>query len=247
MSVKNKVTLLLVIALLLVGCAPTPQKETVQQVQVVQEQELSIKTFGVGEVKVRPDTVRFEVILVTENQEQAPAEQELEEKTQNIIAVLKEFSIPNGDFKEDYPRLTTDAVGAKVYRYIMKQNIKVTLRDLTQLEALFSKLFEAGATQISFVRFQVADIDLFKEQALAFAVTDARNKAEVMAEELGQQVGKAMVIEEIELSDDYYQSNYPDSIYIDGGNMEPIYNQLNALSFNEITVHAKISVKFEIK
>ncbi|MBI5298579.1 MAG: SIMPL domain-containing protein [Chloroflexi bacterium] len=246
MSIKNKVTLLLVLALLLAGCTPTPQKETVQQVQVVQEQELSIKTFGVGEVKVRPDTVRFEVVLVVENKELAPAEQELEEKTQNIIAVLKEFSIPNGDFKEDYPSLTTDAVGAKVYRYILKQDIKVTLRDLTQLEALFSRLLQIEATQISAIRFQIADLDLFKEQALTFAIADARKKAEVMAEELGQEVGKALVVEEIELDEDY-QPSYPQTVYSGGAGMEPLFNQLNALSFNEITVHAKISVKFEIK
>jgi uncharacterized protein YggE len=246
MSIKIRFVLLPFLALVLIGCTPGTQQAPLQQVQFIQEQERSIKTFGIGEIKIRPDTVRFEIVVHSEDKELATAKENNEEITQAVIAVLKKYEIPNEDYKEDYPRIITDAVGSKIYRYIIGKNIKVALRDLTKMEALFTEILGAGASQISAIRFQISGIDLYKEQALTLAIVDARNKAEAVAEELNQGIGGALIIEEIATTDEN-QSSYPGAFSPSGLEAEYFFNELNTLSFTEITIQSQVSVKFEFK
>lgn len=247
MSIKNIAILLLVVAILVAGCMSKPQQaQAPQQIQIIQEQEKSIQTIGTGEVKVRPDLVRFVITVETAQKELTPAKEENEKITQAVLAVLKKYEIANDDIKEDYLKQEAQGSVSRVYLYKIQQNIKVTLRDLTKLEPLFTDILKAGAFQISSIRFQISNVDLYKDQALTLAVADARRKAEVMAEELGQEAGKALKISENN-GYDTYQYEYSNAFMTNSLDSELAFADINPYAFNETSIHATVTVEFQLK
>ncbi len=247
MSVKNNIVLFLIAAILLAGCASKPQAPQVQDIQIVQAKERSISAYGNGEVKVRPDMVRFTINLENRQTELAAAKEENDKITQIILADLEKHGVLKSDIKEDYPTTEVDGVNSKIYGYIYRQSIKVTLHDLTKLEPLFYAILEAGAYQISDISFQISNVDLYLEQALSLAVADAKKKAEVMGEELGRQVGEPLSVKEDSFTNPYETGfSYP---IINSSSMEtePYFGQLSEYEFKEIVIQAKVLVEFQLK
>lgn len=193
MSVKNKVTLFLITAILLAGCSPTPQAPQQQKIQIIQQQERSISAYGYGEVRVKADVVRFIITVQTEKSGLSPALEENEQATQELLDILKKYGIASNDIKQDYLQQEKSGTDSKPYLKI-RRNIKVALRDLAQLEPLFTEIIEVRDYQISGVRFQVSNVVLYEEQALHLAISDARTKAESMAVELGRTVGETLTL-----------------------------------------------------
>lgn len=247
MSVKNKVTLLLVLALLLAGCAPGAQTPQVQDIQIVQAQERSILAYGNGEVRVRPDVVRFTINIENRQTELAAAKEENEKIVQKVLASLEKHGILKSDVKEDYPFTEVDGINSKIYGYIYRQSIKVTLHDLTKWEPLFNDIFEAGAYQISDIYFRTSNINVFLEQALSLAIADAKNKAEVMADELGGQIGEPLSVNEMPYTDPYQTGPYYSTLTSNDVKTESIFGQLKETAFKEITIQTRVSVEFQLK
>lgn len=246
MSVKNKVTLLLVIVLLLAGCASKPQAPQVQDIQIVQAKERSISAYGYGEVKVRPDLVRFIVLVKTEKGELSPALEENEKATQDILTILQKYEIANNDIKQDYLQQEENGSDSDPYFYIIQRNIKVVVRDLTKLESLFTEILQAKVYLISDVRFQVSNITLYQEQALTLAVSDARNKAETMATELGREVGEAVTVSEASYNNqnEYaYNSQRSWDSQVRAVDLPVLVSQ----SFNELEIRSEVLIEFELK
>ncbi|MFZ5879484.1 MAG: SIMPL domain-containing protein [Chloroflexota bacterium] len=193
MPVKNKVTLLLVIVLLLAGCAPTPQAPQQQRIQIIQQEERNISTYGYGEVRVKPDVARFIVTVQTQKGGLSPALEENEQATQALLSILQKYKIASSDIKPDYLQQEKSGTDSNPY-FKIRRNIKVVLRDLTQLEPLFTEMIQADTYRIWELRFQVSSVVLYEQQALILAIADARAKAETMTAELGRAVGEAITL-----------------------------------------------------
>jgi hypothetical protein len=92
-------------------------------------------------------------------------------------------------------------------------------------------------TEVSDVTFESSELRKFKDQARAMAVRTAREKAEAMARELGQTIGKAVSITEEDV--DGFRSPYANtssnSFSIDGS------------AANDDTAIGTISVKAQVK
>lgn len=246
MPVKNKVALFLIAAILLAGCTSKPQPQ-VQDIQIVQAKERSISAYGNGEVKIRPDMVRFTINLENRQTELSAAKEENDKILQAILANLEKHGVLKSDIKEDYPTTEVDGVNSKIYGYIYRQSIKVTLHDLTKLEPLFYDVLEAGAYQISDISFQISNVDLYLEQALSLAVADAKKKAEVMGEELGIQIGEPLSVKEDSYTNPYETgSSYPIITSNDIGT-ELYFEKLSEYEFKEIVILAKVLVEFQLK
>lgn len=193
MSIKNITILLLVVAILLAGCTSKPQAPQQQKIQIIQQQERSISAYGYGKVKVKPDLVRFIITVQTQKSGLSPAQEENEKATQDLLSILLKYEIASNDVKQDYLQQEKSGSDSKPY-FKIQRNIKVVLRDLTQLEPLFKEIIQIPAYQISGIRFQVSNVVLYEQQALILAISDARAKAETMSTELGCEVGEVLTM-----------------------------------------------------
>jgi len=246
MSVKNNVVLFLIAAILLVGCSPTPQAPQQQKIQIIQQQERSISAYGYGEVKVKPDLVRFIITVQTQKSGLSPAQEENEKATQDLLSILLKYEIASNDVKQDYLQQEKSGSDSKPY-FKIQRNIKVVLRDLSQIEPLFTEIFQARAYQISGIRFQVSNVVLYEQQALILAISDARAKAETMSTELGCKVGEVLTMSmdfapAFQGGDWYTTGRYEDNI-LRMNDLPDLVTQ----SGQEISIRYGVRMEFEVK
>ncbi len=200
MKLKQIMILLLALALGL-GVAGCKSEEQIQQAQsqsnlteqgdtyinVDMRSTLSIAGEGTIEVTPQEATVTFGVSAYAESAEEA--QQKNAETLTAVTTCVKGYSIGEKDistgeisvreqydYKANPPKLT----GYEVYA-----DLKVTVRDMTILGDLISDAFAAGATNINGPEYSAGDTNVLYQQALAQAVENAKQKADIIAQSAG--------------------------------------------------------------
>lgn len=194
MSIQRRIpcTILLTILLTLVALhAPASvqaQERVVRQVTVV----------GDGEVMARPDTAYVQIGVQTEA---ATAQAALTENNSQVAAVItqiQEFGVPESDIQTSsfsiYPRY--DREGRQVTGYVVRNMLRVTIRNLEQAGVLLDQVVQFGANRIYGIYFSVDDPTAVLDQARSEAMNDARRKAEQLAQLAGSQLGPVLEITE---------------------------------------------------
>ena len=74
--------------------------------------------------------------------------------------------------------------------YDVSQTVAITLKGLTKYEVLTTQLLEAGVNRVNGVSFPIGQSRKDKDEARSKAISAAKEKAMVMAAELGETVGK---------------------------------------------------------
>lgn len=91
-----------------------------------------------------------------------------------------------------YPRVRDYKSGEKEYN--ARQTLTFELTDIEKYDELMLSLIEKGINGVGQVQFKSSKADEYEETLMRQAVQDARKKAVILASELGQEVGRAMVI-----------------------------------------------------
>ncbi len=186
----------------LTACSPqvTTQMPDVIQVQNVENQDGQISLSASETVKVTPDMARIIFAITTEHADAAQCQQENTRRLDQVLAFLKEqgfadSSIKTSDFsltpEYDWSGNTQTLVG-----YSMTTEVTVSDAALDQVGGLLSQAVEAGVNEIRDVSYYSSQYDQAYEEALAAAVELARQKAEVLAEAGGRDLGEVIRIEE---------------------------------------------------
>lgn len=93
-------------------------------------------------------------------------------------------------------RITETPTEPRITGYEIRQLVEVTVRDIDSTGDVIDTALDAGANNVSGVRFEVEDRDAAIEQARELAVEHAREKAEHLAELTGVSVGSPLYIDE---------------------------------------------------
>jgi uncharacterized protein YggE len=157
-----------------------------------------ITVVGSGDVKVVPDTVQVQVGVQT----QAPSAQAaLNDNNAQMAALLnklREAGIAPTDIQTSnvsvWPRYTGD--GRTVEGYEANNSVTVKIHDITRTGELLDQVVAAGANTISGVSFTVDDPKALQQNARNAALTDARARAEAMAQSIGGSLGQVLSITE---------------------------------------------------
>src|SRR5262245_29958663 len=166
-----------------------------------QPQQPLITVIGSAEVKVSPDEAVFELEAVTLDKDLNKAKLLNDEKVKNLLNSVKPLLpdkrliqtgyivlSPQYDFTKDDKRVFLG--------YEIKCDISIVLRDLTRFDDLLGEIVKAGITKVKDVELRTTQIRQHKDKARAMAVKAAQEKATAMATEIGQTIGKAVVITE---------------------------------------------------
>lgn len=217
----------------------------------------TISVSGTGEVVAIPDVATFSFSVRAEGDDASSAQSESATKINAIMAFLKEKGIAESDIKTQgynlYPRYKYEEIYCPVGRYCpnepvqngfeVNQTVTVKVREIEKAGDLLSGVGEQGATDISGLTFTIDDTDALKAEARELAINDAREKAKVLADNLGVKLGDL---------NGFYEDEGSFSPYAYGMGAEMSMKASDAMVSPEIPtgeekVTSKVSLTFEIK
>lgn len=147
-----------------------------------------------------PDEVRFSFSVQTEGEDLLAAKKDNQATVSEILAYLKEAGIPSKDIQTRYLNVYTQYRDAQRVRprYTADQSISVVLRDVTRFDEVNTGLLQRGVTGLNGPNFGYSKLEEARDAARLAAVKDAREKAEALAAALGQRIGPAYSINDVQ-------------------------------------------------
>jgi uncharacterized protein YggE len=214
---------------------------------------------GDAEVRVVPDEVILTLGVQTWDKDLDVAKGQNDRIVAEVLALAAEHGIAAEHVQTDYvsiePRYRngyyeeSDFIG-----YFVHKTVVITLRDLDKFEDLLADALEAGVNYVHGIRFQTTELRQHRDEARALAIQAAREKAEALVGELGQQVGEPHLIQEVQsgwssgynawwgsrwgagMAQNVIQEISGDGLGADG-----------SLAPGQISVNARVSVTFELQ
>ncbi|MEI6660153.1 MAG: SIMPL domain-containing protein [bacterium] len=216
----------------------------------------SISVSGKGEVTAVSDIATITVNVTKDATTTKEAQSLLNASLTKVLKYLKDQKIDDKDIKSEYggvyPKYSTDQIvcftypcpqpSQKVTGYTASQSVTIKVREVDSANTVRTGLADLGITDISGPTFSIDNEDSLKEQARAIAIKDARAKAEVLAKELGVDLG------EISSFSDNSGGGYP-LMYADS-----VMNKSSGVSApapdlpkGENKITSNVTISFEIK
>lgn len=194
-----------------------------QKIRYVDPSPATISVSGEGEVLAVPDVGRFSFSVSAEGDDAATAQTISGKKVNDILAFLREQGIEDKDIKVEYYNLYPKyhweqgvCAAGSMYcppgkqvqdGFEVTQQVAVKVRDTNKAPTIITGVGERGATNISSLEFTVDDTDALHAEARAKAITDAQEKAKVLAKQLGVRLIKVTAFyEDNGMSDMYYKT-----------------------------------------
>ena len=210
----------------------------------------TIQVTGTAEIQVVPDTATFSFTVSKKNNSVAAAKKENDETIAKVSELAKRFGIAATDVKTDYIRVSEATKRVKILNsdddyenvfdgYRVNRSMIIKLRDMTKFESFLTALLEAGINNVSNVVFSSSELRKYKDQARAEAIRAAREKAQALASEIGQSIGKAISIDEENIDN---SSNY--GLNANNNISFSLLEDDNTSTVGTISVKAQVEVKF---
>lgn len=219
--------------------------------QVDRHVQNTVTVTGNGSVMTRPDRATVYFSVVSEHRDPKETRRMNEETARGVVSAVREMGIEESKIQLQALRLQPlREFDPQTRQYIEKgyaavRQLKVELANIDQLPDLVSTVVDQGANRLDRVFYDIKDEDSYKDQALVKAVTRARNKAEIMAENLGVEVGSVLEIEEMNMSDPFPVLRSEPRATVVTAKSEGASGQ-DAFSAGEIEVQAAVRVVFRI-
>ena len=175
-----------------------------QKINYLNPYPATISVTGEGEVLVVPDIGQFSFAVQAEADTAAEAQELSGTKINTILAYLSEQGIAETDIKTQnynlYPRYRfAERVcppdgfycppGEQIADgFEVSQTISVKIRQTDTAAGIIAGVGEREATNISSLNFTVDDTDAIQAEARSKAISDAQQKAMVLAAELGVRI-----------------------------------------------------------
>lgn len=167
----------------------------------------TISVSGQGEAFAVPDIATFTVGVTEEAETVEEAQTAATEKINNIIDALEEEGIEERDIQTTnynvYPRYEYQQNTAEpgfrppegqrvLVGFEVSQSLRVKVRDTESAGQILSRVGSLGATNVSGLSFTIDDEDAIKREAREKAITDAKEKAQQLADDL--EVGLVRIV-----------------------------------------------------
>lgn len=195
-----------------------------------------ITVFGESAVKVKPDYVIVGVKVKKDIRLPSNGNVPAFEIFKDEDTKIRLFGFDNKNISESVIEADSSAYVKEVF---------FTINDLNDLDKYLLELYKLGFKNYIYLDYRVKDYTGLKNQARKEAMTVAKKKATLLANELGQAIGKAHTIEELEHEDyNWYNIHDKDGLenitFTQGANgymIEPGF----------IIITSKIQVSFDLQ
>jgi len=240
-----------VLAVAALLCSCTMNVEDLNQYGIEQPKPREITVRGVAEVVVPPDYVEVHTRVVTLDKDLTKSQAENDEQVKAVLDLVRKMAIAPDDVSTGYTSL-----GPKEHRlrdqppvfvgYEATKSISVKLRDLSKYEALVAGMLELGVNRITGVSFRSSEELERRKDARRLAIKAARDKAEYLAEQLGQKVGRPLWVAEFKRETPRMPGWSNESYaYAREGEAEPDFER-GTIAPGSITIRAQVEASFEL-
>ncbi|MEX0895553.1 MAG: SIMPL domain-containing protein [Patescibacteria group bacterium] len=162
----------------------------------------TITVSGEAESQVANQIASFNAGLWATNDDRQTAISEVNAEMDSLKTALEDFGIPEGDiqtqnvsvYQETFP--SEDDLTVERGQWRASNNIVVTLRDINRANELMNLLGEAELTDISGPNFRIDDSSEAQTRLLTAAVANAREKADLIADDQGHRITRVLSISE---------------------------------------------------
>lgn len=165
-----------------------------------------VSVSGKGEVFATADLATFSFSVEQEGATVADAQKKAGSINDKAMKVLKDAGIADKDIKTtgynvgpkyDYSARPCTTYGCPpsnpvIVGYQVSQTITVKVREIDKAGEIVSNLGESGVTNLSSLQFTIDDEDALKAEARTKAISDAKDKAEKLAKDLGVSLGRVV-------------------------------------------------------
>lgn len=157
-----------------------------------------VTVIGRGEVKLAPDQATVQIGVETRASTTREALDQNNAQAQAIVDEIKQLGVEERDIQTSGFNIYANHSdnGRTITGYTVSNNVMVTIRNLDQAGALLDQVVSAGANRIYGINFGLSDPESALAQARDAAVTNARERAERLAQGSGASVGSVLVITE---------------------------------------------------
>jgi uncharacterized protein YggE len=170
-----------------------------------QERGRVIAVIADGQARAEPDVAILNAGVQADGQTAREALDGANGQMQNVLAALQGLGIAQEDIQTSGVNLFTLTAPEKpgpgglpeVIGYRASNNVTVTIRDLSRVDAVLDAVVGAGANNLGGLHFTVSDTAAMHERALADAVGQARPLAEAIAKAAGLPLGEIESVEEL--------------------------------------------------
>ena len=160
----------------------------------------TIQVSGKAEIRIAPDLVDITLGVEVFDKDLLSAQEEQNKRVAAVIARLKKAGIEDKDIQTDRvsirPRHGDDRSKIKPIGYEVDRSVSITLRDIGKFDEVLTAALQAGATDVSGINFRTTELLKHRDAARIAALRAARQKATLLANELGLKVGPAQSVVE---------------------------------------------------
>ena len=208
---------------------------------------------GQAEVRVPPDEVVFTLAIENVDKDMLAANRKTDESVKQILAIARKNNVKPEDVQTSQisvqPKYNTDDMSYeernKVNRiligYEVSKTIAIRLRDISRFDELLADVLKAGITRLSNLQFRDSQLRKHRDEARRMAIRAAKEKADLLAREIGQTIGPAYSI--TELGSDYSTANVSQNrldSFVGTAESE------SAIAPGSISVTAQVTVRFKL-
>lgn len=203
---------------------------------------------GEGKVMVKPDRATINMGVQTEDKDAKTAQTQNAQKMDAVMAKLKALGISDDDIKTSqynvFPQYDYNDGKSTLRGYQVMNMVNVIVKDTAKLGDIIDQTVQAGANQMDNVAFTISEPDKYYNEAIAKAIEQAKEKANVMANTAGVKVKAIINVSEVAAG---YQPVYG------MGGMEYAKDQALAaaaptpIASGQLEVKANVVVTFEIE
>jgi uncharacterized protein len=210
----------------------------------------NISVQGTAEIQVVPDEVCVSLAIETRDPNLSNGKMSNDTRAENCVKYLKQNGVKGADVnagnisvRPEYAYNPETGLMEDVRFYVVTRTIEFRLSQKEKLDDLLTGLMESGVNYVNEVRFNSTKIREHRDAARRQAAKAAREKAELLAAELGVKVGKPIQISEV--VNDYYPPVYTQNVMM--GDAAAAVGGNAGLSTGTIPVSATVSVVFLIE
>ena len=209
-----------------------------------------ISVSGTAEIKIRPDQVYLDVGVTVRNKTLQVAKQENDERVAGVLKVLKERGVDAKDMQTALLSVNPEYENQRSATpevYMVARSIGIRIRDVGSFEKILTEVLQNGANVVGGIEFRTTELQKCRREARELAIRAAKEKAEVLAGQLGVEVGKVQSISETAFDG-----------YVGGRGCYNVQNVVQSsfsneptgddtLAVGQMTVTATVNVQFRIE
>lgn len=152
---------------------------------------------GKGSIMAKPDIAVVNIGVITANKDLKTAQSQNAVKSSAVYNSLIKNNVLEKDIITESYTITQEydyVEGKQIFKdYKVSNTFKVTIRDLSKVGEIIDDAVAAGANEVNNIKFTASNSELYYEQALNLAITEAVKKAASIERKLDIIVNKIPV------------------------------------------------------